>query len=47
MAGTLFDLRQPVRLGGRLGSIPGGGYDHNFNTRGPTGKKFVAKYEYK
>ena len=31
VAGTEFDLRTPVRLGDRLGNVPGGtGFDHSF-----------------
>ena len=31
VANTMFDLRQPVRLGDRIHKIPGDiGYDHNF-----------------
>jgi len=47
--GTVFDLRQPTRLGDVLGSCPGGennGFDHNFVVAGPAGQiNMVSRVE--
>ena len=44
MDGTDFDLRQTTKLGDVINDIEGGGYDHNFCIRGPTGLKLAAKW---
>lgn len=41
--GTIFDLREPRRLGNVIHNVTGGGYDHNFCVRGPTGKRLTAR----
>eukprot|EP00918_Siedleckia_nematoides_P031572 GHVU01068344.1.p1 GENE.GHVU01068344.1~~GHVU01068344.1.p1 ORF type:complete len:431 (-),score=46.01 GHVU01068344.1:159-1451(-) len=42
---TVFDLREPTRLGDVIKNVTvkGDGYDSNFCVRGPTGKRFAAR----
>ncbi|CAH1782995.1 unnamed protein product [Owenia fusiformis] len=45
--GTVFDLSTPTHLSlDRLDEVPGGGYDHNFCIRGPTGRRHAARIEH-
>ena len=43
VSGTVFDLRKPVPLADVIHNVTGGGYDHNFCLRGPTGLKVAAR----
>ncbi|XP_048258923.1 galactose mutarotase-like isoform X4 [Haliotis rufescens] len=45
--GTEWDLRTPVRLGDRLGQVPGGkGFDHNFNLSLSGERRLAARVEH-